>query len=728
MSYFVLFGYNRKEAATKQISKRLHKGYVLTTAECYRCNMPMMKKNEQIFCVSCPAIARKAKRSAKIKRSMLASKTSNVKFHDGRENVEEDHHLREGRNDCELKVMSTDVAIKEAGKLAALEEGMFSYCSPKDNPLQSLNGSYLGNSDGSNHESHSSPTINVRHDTNKNSLLRQKSDYWDQHSSSRVKQHLQQPSDQFLVHMTKDVECTYSSYRSNNSIVEDTSASDGAVSIPLFSSNTIQGSSSYQNQSIREVSVTSHTQCPRDIPSNEMIWQYNSSCDAVRKSTCVEFSQQSVCKARCSAGKADEVVSSGVCPKMQPISDTSHVECLGPDKVISDHLLRDPQLCGGPLVANELNEMARQNIVPSITHWNPQPSIESHRIESSGARDKGEPHDCTLTAISEPIATNQPFMVTDEYWSPSEKEAKLRERINHLAQSLKQVAGQFHRGDRLGPTSSSPRRRLCHDKSTGYSELDFRCYEAVESRSNNTQISLARSMRSPKQTFDYYNKASVYDKCGVDPPGQRLKPNRTPKEDPPDDQMNLNVYGSPPCVRNGHNTPKSTNGLCFRDSVPSPVHSHAISPRKVSSSQETQRTIHLNIPAWVDEEMIAPLTTVTSWGDTSMDLLLRKIDEIENDFGSIVASLPCSEGMSVLSLKDSISQDDSNCNRHEISGNEVTEILHRMRHVQDQIEQIETIDGDDVLSLKRCDSQGEMAELIQRLANAAESLRTLQLA
>ena len=54
----------------------------------------------------------------------------------------------------------------------------------------------------------------------------------------------------------------------------------------------------------------------------------------------------------------------------------------------------------------------------------------------------------------------------------------------------------------------------------------------------------------------------------------------------------------------------------------------------------------------------------------------------------------------------------------------VTDIIHRMRAVQDYIEHMDSVDEDNGYA-DGYDSQGEMSTLIQRLANAAESLRTL---
>ncbi|KAL3788603.1 hypothetical protein HJC23_005262 [Cyclotella cryptica] len=177
------------------------------------------------------------------------------------------------------------------------------------------------------------------------------------------------------------------------------------------------------------------------------------------------------------------------------------------------------------------------------------------------------------------------------------------------------------------------------------------------------------------------------------------------------------------------------------------VYDSSSSYPKPLTSSATKASFQLNIPSWVDDEIDTPIKPVNSFGETSMDRLLRKIDEIENDFSTIVASLPGSDRLSLkLSKSDDnstlatkstfeIHQDTEQINHHLASdsfgshgsqGKLMSGILQQMRLVQHQIEQLECSEVDDC-SEGGYESQGEMAELIQKLANAAESLRSLQL-
>jgi len=148
----------------------------------------------------------------------------------------------------------------------------------------------------------------------------------------------------------------------------------------------------------------------------------------------------------------------------------------------------------------------------------------------------------------------------------------------------------------------------------------------------------------------------------------------------------------------------------------------------------------LDCPSWDSHEIDSPLQTAKSWGDSSMELLFKQIDEIEGDFNSIVASLPSSDGQSLLDLKgsnDSLKSIKSKHSLVEICINKgksfessssadssmVTDVVERMRRIKNYIEQIDSVD--DGSDSDGCNSQGEMSELMERLASAAESLREL---
>lgn len=158
-----------------------------------------------------------------------------------------------------------------------------------------------------------------------------------------------------------------------------------------------------------------------------------------------------------------------------------------------------------------------------------------------------------------------------------------------------------------------------------------------------------------------------------------------------------------------------------------------------------ENDVELSIPSWVDEEMELPLKVVKS--QDSMDELLQKIDEIENDFDTIVASLPSMTDDASFSATPSKSEDtrstsiemksssmqsksqlglDSTGSKSFESEEEsvVKDMIGRMRRVQEYIDAMD-VDNEEIESDGSYDSHGEMTDLIRRLANAAESLRTL---
>lgn len=139
-------------------------------------------------------------------------------------------------------------------------------------------------------------------------------------------------------------------------------------------------------------------------------------------------------------------------------------------------------------------------------------------------------------------------------------------------------------------------------------------------------------------------------------------------------------------------------------------------------------------PSWGDNEFHAPIETVKSWGDSSMGELFKKIDEIEDDFHTIVASLPGSESQTTLSNSTKsmsekhslveITLDNTNSfDSHSSADSIVTDVVQRMRRIKDYIERIDSGDEGGGSDSGDYDSQGEMSELILRLTNAAETLR-----
>eukprot|EP00578_Thalassiosira_sp_NH16_P021251 CAMPEP_0181097288 /NCGR_PEP_ID=MMETSP1071-20121207/11486_1 /TAXON_ID=35127 /ORGANISM="Thalassiosira sp., Strain NH16" /LENGTH=253 /DNA_ID=CAMNT_0023179753 /DNA_START=769 /DNA_END=1532 /DNA_ORIENTATION=+ len=167
-------------------------------------------------------------------------------------------------------------------------------------------------------------------------------------------------------------------------------------------------------------------------------------------------------------------------------------------------------------------------------------------------------------------------------------------------------------------------------------------------------------------------------------------------------------------------------------------------PPKLPQSEMAQ----FNPSAWDDaNERDLPLQIAKSWDDSSLDQLFKQIDEIEEDFNTIVASLPSSEGHTTASLKSSASEHKSlksinekhslveitlnNAGSFESNSSEdsiladIADVVQRMRHIKDYIEQVDSSDEGDGSDVDDYNSQGEMSELIHRLAKAAESLRAL---
>jgi hypothetical protein len=302
------------------------------------------------------------------------------------------------------------------------------------------------------------------------------------------------------------------------------------------------------------------------------------------------------------------------------------------------------------------------------------------------------------------------------------------------------------------PPGHKPARR-----SNGFAQRSVR--EAILINNNHSPRNIAKKIQEPLDPI-------TRNQYGADPPESDSQARGVDPE-----------YRNDKCVHRGSAfTQNSSRQACTsRNGIASPEKRDAnqSSPRSIFTSQQSMCTdmhlsenicsssssypkrvtslsskglVQLNIPSWVDDEIDTPIKPVNSFGETSMDRLLRKIDEIENDFSTIVASLPGSDG---LSLKVSKSDDNSTLaskstfeihqeaeqTKHQLAsdsfeshgsqGEIMTGILQQMRLVQDQIEQLECAELDDG-SEGDYESQGEMAELIQRLANAAESLRSLQ--
>ncbi|KAL7548763.1 hypothetical protein ACHAWF_012018 [Thalassiosira exigua] len=136
----------------------------------------------------------------------------------------------------------------------------------------------------------------------------------------------------------------------------------------------------------------------------------------------------------------------------------------------------------------------------------------------------------------------------------------------------------------------------------------------------------------------------------------------------------------------------------------------------------------LEVLPWGADAADTPLKTANSFGDSSLGQLFKQIDEIEDDFVTIAASMPSSEGSPNDSEKHSLVGITVNNARsfesHDSGESMVTDAVQRMRRIKDYIEQTDSVDENDG-SVGSYDSEGEMSELISRLTSAAETLRKL---
>ena len=236
-------------------------------------------------------------------------------------------------------------------------------------------------------------------------------------------------------------------------------------------------------------------------------------------------------------------------------------------------------------------------------------------------------------------------------------------------------------------------------------------------------------------------------------------PSVEPLRDPPVDEL-ITDYS----IRNSI-TPKSRGTFTTYASNPISTITPTLLPTsdafvkvkpEANTSYLTSDYTHVQTtPSWKSYEVDhTNLQNAKSWGDSSMDLLFKEIDDIENEFCSIVASLPGSggsDGQSLLSglktssinsyLKERMKNNDEQHSLVEITLNKctsfgsnsstgstiVTDVVERMRRIEDCIKQIDSVDDESNTNDNEYynSREGEMSELIDRLANAAESLREL---
>ena len=153
----------------------------------------------------------------------------------------------------------------------------------------------------------------------------------------------------------------------------------------------------------------------------------------------------------------------------------------------------------------------------------------------------------------------------------------------------------------------------------------------------------------------------------------------------------------------------------------------------------------INTLSWEADEPDVTLHKADSFGDSSLGQLFQTIDEIEDDFHTIMSSLPCSEDNTLSSgtLKSSSNSENwslksgndkhslveitlDNAGSFESADTMVTDVMERMRRIKDYIEHIDSVEDEGEGSVHSNGSQqGEMADLMKRLTNAASQLRDL---
>ena len=228
----------------------------------------------------------------------------------------------------------------------------------------------------------------------------------------------------------------------------------------------------------------------------------------------------------------------------------------------------------------------------------------------------------------------------------------------------------------------------------------------------------------------------------------------TDSRDPPDSTEKDRISTTRPRVLRHPPSPtrrREQPSSCFSPSqkpTPSPSHP-AISPSTKPSRSPRRSTpksregLQLSIPSWIGDGIKQSHKPLLSPGESSMDRLFRTIDEIEDDFESIISSMPGSQDQSSLLgteegnqggfLSRTERQSDSEGTRgleafsfdsHESNDIAITQhVTSRIQKIKDYIGRTNSADSEDG-SIDNYESEGEMTELMNRLTRAAESLKT----
>ncbi|KAL7452074.1 hypothetical protein ACHAWC_003818 [Mediolabrus comicus] len=822
-----------RAVATKSISKHLKKGYELTTDLCDRCQMPMMQLGDRaIYCIVCPVIDKEAKRNARRKRKIIQNNQSLPTTHYVQTLSSDTQTTEESRpklvvkssRESENSEQQQDKQQQLEGnmyRLTALEEGLGFIWSPRNQEVVNLAVSSCMSMDDNEPTAHRIETSDdvplVYHSQ---SIAEQGS--YDQVQQRQLLDQLSYSasySDNVSNQHSVGVECTYSVHQM---YLSQHRSMDGVTSTNSSSPSNI----------MQQTSSISETQCPRNLPSGEMIWH-----PEVQSSQCTnaEYNKNATLKGPMQTSRtANDFIFSKESFEPQTVVAVSSEG----NNLAGPELIRDEQV-PFPESAVEMGYNKNEDGI-AIDHYSISKPIEKESIATRIARlsssmeelaeetrgdkstqrttrdgsDLGSANqksfdgplltpdmiNCPVHADREARDTNiqhaPSFTVQNEH--PCERERCKTVRVFGMVVAQSPRA-QKQKGDPLPPLFPSPKaspqrqgtdeeQNLAGGVQQGGRELAILPQESVDIKEEKVSLlfpppqdslaltsisnrdivspslrgrdigmSIGKSLEAEKQEpiFEPSQKA-------VDPPGKRLSKRR--EGDPIDPPAFAGTpkrgnFAKPKRKQKGH--PPSVDKPAYKQR-PKPIGAFGSNkPRSksepksnfnsISSSIKEDDSLVLTIPTWVDDEINSPLKTSRSFGDSSVEKLIQQIDDLEADFGSIVALMPGSSATTLNTTKSPIStQSEEQIHRRktEVNGSRILKIsdaetasqakldndasddsvfdniTQKIRKVHLQIEQMDSSDDLDCDEILGTASQEEMLELINRLNNAAQSLKT----
>lgn len=232
----------------------------------------------------------------------------------------------------------------------------------------------------------------------------------------------------------------------------------------------------------------------------------------------------------------------------------------------------------------------------------------------------------------------------------------------------------------------------------------------------------------------------------------------TDSRDPPDStekdriattrlsHTSLGVLRHPPSPTRRREQPsRSFSSQKFKPSLSRPSISPVTKPNMPlrRSTHKSRKELKLSIPSWIGKDIKQSDKPLLSPGESSMDRLFRTIDEIEDDFESIISSMPGSQDQSSLTCGTEEGNRGGFLSRterpsdfggtagieacsfgsHESDDIAITQhVTSRIQKIKDCIGRTNSADSGD--GSENYESEGEMTELMNRLTRAAENLKT----